>query len=103
MWIWGLLKEPAYPFLYFFLNVYDTVFVGDDEEKLVYGKGIPGGKLSVRFDHSRDKKGNVLLSNGQVTYQQQEMMKVDPLGIGGQINGGDNIVAGIIEMTPVFK
>jgi len=103
LWIWGLFEEPKYPYLYFTLNVYDTVFVGE-EEKMIYGsKGVPGSKLFVRFNHSRDKKNNVILSNGILTYKQAEMVKVDPLGIGGEINAGDEINAGLIEISPVFK
>jgi hypothetical protein len=27
----------------------------------------------------------------------------DPLGIGGTINGGDSINAGLVEITPILK
>ena len=75
-------------YLYFVLNVYDTIFVGD-EEKSIYEDigGVPGGKLFVRFDHIREKN-NVILKNGIVEYQQTELVKVDPFGLGGKINGG---------------
>ena len=86
--MWGLFEEPKYPYLYFVLNVYDTIFVGD-EEKSIYEDtgGVPGGKLFVRFDHIREKN-NVILKNGIVEYQQTELVKVDPFGLGGKINGG---------------
>lgn len=75
LWIWGLFEEPKYPYLYFTLNVYDTLFVGEEEKK-IYGKGVAGGKFFLRFNHSRDKNNNVLLSDGIITYQQIEMVQV---------------------------
>ena len=102
LWIWGLFEEPKYPYLYFTLNVYDTVFVGEEEKK-IYGEGVPGDKFFVRFDHIRDERGSVILSNGQITFQKEELVKVDPLGIGGKINGGDIENAGLITIQPIFK
>ena len=98
-----MFEEPKYPYLYFVLNVYDTIFVGDDE-KPIYGDdgGVPGGKLFVRFDHSREN-GIVILKNGIVEYQETELVKVDPFGIGGKINGGDMIKAGVIDILPILK
>ena len=93
---------------YFTLNVYDTVFVGDDpetavEKKIYGGTGVPGDKIFVRFDHTRDEKGSVILRNGQITYQNIELVKVDPLGVGGSINGGDIESAGLIDIQPILK
>ena len=75
LWIWGLFEEPKHPYLYFTLNVYDTLFVGEEEKK-IYGRGVPGEKLYIRFNHARDKNNNVLLSDGIITYQQIEMVQV---------------------------
>lgn len=53
--------------------------------------------------HVRDPSRGALLTNGGVDYQLTEMVKADPFGVGGTINVGDKVVAGTIEIRPVFK
>lgn len=78
-----------------YIDVYDSVFVNDTtEERVLGGKGIPNGKLYFRFDHRRDAKTGVLLSNGIMEYKMTELMKADPFGIGGMVDVGDEIKAG---------
>ncbi|KAJ1439801.1 hypothetical protein B484DRAFT_443708 [Ochromonadaceae sp. CCMP2298] len=102
LWIWGLFEEPKYPFLYFFLDVYDTVVLpSGEEDKIFDGEGIPNARLKFRFNHVRDKERGSLLSDGQMTYKLTEMVKADPLGIGGTIDVGDEISAGICDITLV--
>lgn len=52
--------------------------------------------------HVRDPAKGALLTNGGVDYQLTEMVKADPFGVGGTINVGDKIVAGSIDIRPVF-
>lgn len=49
LWIWGLFEEPKYPFLYFYLDVYNTTVLASGEEDPIYGgEGVPGDRLNFR-------------------------------------------------------
>lgn len=74
-----------------------------EEEPIFGGKGIPKNRLNFRFSHTRDKEKGVILSDGEVTYQMTELMRADPLGIGGKVDVGDIIDAGVVEITPVLS
>ena len=128
LWIWGLFEEPKYPFLYFSLAVYDDVILPSGESESIFGGvGVPGSRLNLRFNHIRDSERgtskdllnilyactlsafynhdiepSVVLSAGEVTYQLDELVKADPLGIGGTVNVGDILSAGKVDIQPVF-
>lgn len=58
-WIWGLLKEPAYPFILFELDL-------NVECKLPDGQKLGAGTYYFRGDHSADKEKGSTLARGQV-------------------------------------
>ena len=110
LWIWGLFAEPLFPYLYMTLPVLDECLaevVGEDGEKrkkmqpIFGGTGIPGRRLDFRFNHVRED-GATVLSEGKVTFKEVEMQKVDPLGIGGEVNVGDIKEAGEAQLRPVL-
>jgi len=106
LWIWGLFEEPKYPFLYFYLDIYDTIILDSEKEINIRGEkgGIPGNRLNFRFDHSRIKeKGGVVLRGGKMTYKISEYIKADPFGVGGQVDVGDIFDAGAVDIRPVFS
>ena len=72
------------------------------EEPIFGGEGVPNDRLNIRMSHVRDEVKGALLTNGGVDYQLTEMVKADPFGVGGTINVGDKIVAGTIDIRPVF-
>ena len=102
LWIWGLFEEPKYPYLYFYLDVYDDIVLPSGEKQPIYddGETIPKGRLNMRFSHVQEKGKGAILTDGQMTYQETELLKADPLGIGGRVNVGNFIDAGQIEMIP---
>lgn len=116
LWVQGLFEEPKYPYIYFSLHTEDDarVLMEVDErdpetgrrrralQPLFGGVGVPGRRLDFRFDHRREQ-GRVLLSEGQVSFREEEMQKVDPLGIGGAVNVGDVVEAGAAALTPVLS
>ena len=107
LWIWGLFEEPKYPYLYFNLNIYDDLVLPSGEKEAIF-KSIKktndnNNRLNLRFNHVRDKERGVVLSDGQMTYQVDEKVKADPLGIGGQVDVPTFVDAGIVEMNPVFN
>eukprot|EP00607_Mallomonas_marina_P000714 CAMPEP_0182429944 /NCGR_PEP_ID=MMETSP1167-20130531/35326_1 /TAXON_ID=2988 /ORGANISM="Mallomonas Sp, Strain CCMP3275" /LENGTH=189 /DNA_ID=CAMNT_0024614373 /DNA_START=103 /DNA_END=672 /DNA_ORIENTATION=+ len=103
LWVWGLFEEPKYPFLYFSLDVFNsTIAASGEEEPLFDGLGIPNNRLNIRFSHSRDQEEGVKLESGEISYQEIEYMKADLLGVGGEVNVGDIVDAGKIDIRAVF-
>ncbi len=105
LWIWGLFEEPKYPYLYFNLNIYDDLVLPSGEKETIFKqiKMNDNNKLNLRFNHVREKERGVVLSDGQMTYQVDEKVKADPLGIGGQVDVPTFVDAGSVEMNPVFS
>jgi hypothetical protein len=84
------------------LDVYNSVILPSGEEEFVFGKnGIPNNRLNFRFNHQRDDKKGSVLTNGQVTYKLTELVKADPFGIGGDVNVGDVVGAGKVDIRLV--
>jgi hypothetical protein len=55
LWVWGLFKEPLYPFLLFQLEVRDiplaSAGIAEGDKRI-----IPAGKLYAKVAHRRDKQ-----------------------------------------------
>ena len=100
LWIWGLFEDPKFPFLYFNLNIFDSVVLpSGEEQKLPFE--VPGDTLYCRFGHVFSKTDGVKLDQGLVSFKLAEFAQADPLGIGGSINVGDEVIAGTITLLPV--
>lgn len=103
LWVWGLFEEPKYPFLYMTLAVFDDVILASGESEPIFGgAGVPNSKLNIRFNHARDAARGAVLSSGQLTAQITELVKADPLGLGGTVNVGDVLDMGSIDIQPVL-
>jgi hypothetical protein len=86
------------------LDIFDTIVLPSGEEDPIFGgEGVPNNRLNFRFNHARDPEKGTVLSNGEVTYKLTELVKADPLGIGGKVDVGDVVVAGKVEIRPVFE
>lgn len=96
LWILGLFEEPKYPYLYFSINIFDTIMLpSGDEVKLFDGKNVPE-KLDIRFDH-KIVNNCVTLTNGMLTYQAKEEINV----LGVRVNIGDSYSFGSINISPI--
>jgi hypothetical protein len=87
------------------VDVYDTLVTEKGEEMPIYANKmhIPNGRLNFRFDHYQDRTSGAVLLNGCMTYKLTELVKADPLGLGGKVNVGESISAGvanIVALTP---
>jgi hypothetical protein len=103
LWVQGLFEEPLYPYLYLSVGVKDAVVLASSQVEGVFGgEGVPGKRLYFRFNHVRNK-GEVTLSDGQVTYKTVEMIKADPLGLGGMVNAGEIMPAGVVQIQPLLS
>jgi len=74
LWIWGLFKEPLYPFILFELNLAAPL------EMPVEGVCLPAGQLYCQVDHRR-KDGAVQLGEGTITYKVEEKIAADLVGL----------------------
>eukprot|EP00617_Octactis_speculum_P004642 CAMPEP_0185776382 /NCGR_PEP_ID=MMETSP1174-20130828/85501_1 /TAXON_ID=35687 /ORGANISM="Dictyocha speculum, Strain CCMP1381" /LENGTH=178 /DNA_ID=CAMNT_0028464309 /DNA_START=195 /DNA_END=732 /DNA_ORIENTATION=- len=76
LWIWGLFKEPLYPFMILRLSFNAIPVAGTD------GDEIPPFTCSAQLPHSRNlKTGEVMLKPGPVTIERMERMKADVAGL----------------------
>jgi len=83
-----------------YLDIYSSLILASNEEVPIFdGKSIPKNRLNFRFDHKYITDTGVALTGGQVTYQLTELIKADPLGIGGTVDVGDFVSAGLVELT----
>eukprot|EP01038_Epipyxis_sp_PR26KG_P008196 gene8196-11086_t len=104
LWIWGLFEEPKYPYLYFYLDIYNSTILPNGEEKPIFdGASIINDRLDFRFNHIIDANVGTVLSKGEVTYKSEVMVKADPFGIGGMVNIGDTVNVGSVDIRPSFE
>lgn len=102
LWIWGLFKEPKYPYLYFNLDVHDTLFLDSGEEIIAFDtSGIPNNRMFFRFNHSQDRDNGLLLSGGEINVKNPNFVNADPLGLGGIVDIGDMVDAGQVDLRPI--
>ena len=88
LWIWGLFKEPLYPFLLMQLELAAPLELGD-------GASIPAGPLFFQVDHRR-ADGSVQLGEGAVTYKVTEKIKADLVGL-SDFSYGEPVPCGTIR------
>lgn len=88
LWIWGLFKEPLYPFVLLQLELAAPLEVAD-------GVSIPAGPLYCQVDHRRND-GSVQLGEGAVTYKVQEKLKADLMGL-SDFSYGEPVPCGTIR------
>ena len=96
-----MFADAKHPYLYFTLNCFDTWIdpVTNNECKLPVA--IPGDKLLLRFNHAFSKETGVKLDSPVVTVKRPVLAKADPLGLGGSINVGEEVVFGVATLTPI--
>lgn len=102
LWIWGLFEEPKYPFLYFYMDVFNTTILPSGEEVPIFGgDGIPNNRLNFRFEHVIEPSVGTTLKGGLMNYKMTEMIKADPFGVGGKVDVGDSVPAGDVDIRAV--
>ena len=74
LWVWGLFKEPLYPFMLLQLETAKIPLPGED------GDSITPLTLFAQINHSRDAKKGVILSQAVLKVREMETMKADPFG-----------------------
>jgi len=74
LWVWGLFKEPLYPFMLLQLETEAVPLAGED------GDTIKPLKLFAQINHKREKDVGVILSGGELKVRVVETLKADPFG-----------------------
>jgi hypothetical protein len=74
LWIWGLFKEPLYPFLLLQLETERVPLPGEE------GDAIKPLKLFAQLNHQREKEVGVVLKGGELKVREMETLKADPFG-----------------------
>jgi len=75
LWIWGLFKEPQYPFMLLQINTEEYKLSGNE------GDAIEPLTLYAQINHKRDKDtGEVELDASTLNIREIESIKADPFG-----------------------
>lgn len=69
LWVWGLFKEPLYPYLLLQLETERVPLPGEDDD------AIKPLKLFAQLDHQREKEVGVILKGGDLKIREMETMK----------------------------
>lgn len=76
LWVWGLFKEPLYPFMLLQIETDEYPISGGTEQDYLQPL-----VLYSQVNHRRDKgNGNVELGVATLNLREKELMKADPFG-----------------------
>ena len=95
LWVWGLFKEPLYPFLLLQMETKEIPLPGSD------GDAIKPLKLYAQLTHKRDRDtGNVELGGAPLNVREVETIKADPFGA-AKVDIYDEIDVGRLNVSPL--
>jgi hypothetical protein len=81
LWIWGLFKEPLYPFMLLQLETAAVPLSGNANADGEDVDEILPLQLYAQINHSRDSEMGVILQGAELNVRQMETMKADPFGV----------------------
>jgi hypothetical protein len=94
LWVWGLFKEPLYPFLLLqFKTDAIPLAVGKDEEP----DFIQPLDLYAQINHKRDSDIGVILEGSELTIRKMETVKADMFGV-ADVDVFDEISIGTLSI-----
>jgi hypothetical protein len=95
LWVWGLFKEPLYPFLLLQMETKEIPLPGSE------GDAIKPLKLYAQLTHKRDRDtGCVELGGAPLNVREVETVKADPFGA-AKVDIYDEIDVGRLNVTPL--
>jgi len=74
LWVWGLFKEPLYPFMLLELETKELQLPGEERDV------IKPLQLYAQISHKRDQDAGVILDASTLTIREMETVKADPFG-----------------------
>jgi hypothetical protein len=100
LWVWGLFKEPLYPYLLLQMETARIPLPGSGEA----GDGsdedaIVPLKLYAQIRHKREKDVGVVLEGSQLSVRVVETVKADPFGA-AKVDLYNNLEVGTISIQP---
>jgi hypothetical protein len=96
LWVWGLFKEPLYPYLLLQLETDEYNLPNSDPADAVQPLA-----LYAQINHSRDKdSGNVELGTSVLNLREVELMKADPFGA-SMVEIFEDVNVGQLTLRPV--
>ena len=98
LWVWGLFKEPLYPFLLLQLETAPVPLAGDQDDE-ASSDSIKPLKLYAQIRHKRNVELGVVLEGSQLSVRQVETVKADPFGA-ASVDLYDNVNIGTITIQP---
>lgn len=75
LWVWGLFKEPLYPFLLLQLKTDSIPMPGEE------GDAIEPLALFAQISHKRDQEKGAILSRAELKIREMETVKADLFGV----------------------
>lgn len=94
LWIWGLFKEPLYPFLLLKLETDSIPFGCEDDEDVI--KPL---QLFAQINHRRDSELGVVLDAAELKVRQMETIKADPFGA-AKVDIYEEVSIGTLSVQP---
>jgi hypothetical protein len=107
LWVWGLFKEPLYPFMLLQMETQAIPLPGrgsksndEDETAQAVHDAIKPLTLYAQINHKRDDKlGVVLQSASDLNVRQVETIKADPFGA-AKVDIYEDVSVGTITIQP---
>ena len=93
LWVWGLFKEPLYPFLLLQLEIDRIPVPGEDND------AIKPLKLYAQLNHKREKETGVILSGADIKVRELEQVKADPFGA-TYVDLYEEVTVGNLQVQP---
>ena len=90
--IWGLFKEPLYPFLLLQFEIKEMALPGEEKDS------IKPFKLYAQINHKRGDNGEVILASvTDLAVREKETIKADPFGA-AKLDLFENVVIGKLQL-----
>ena len=94
LWIWGLFKEPLYPFMLLQMEV-DEIPLSEDDT-------IQPLQLYAQINHKRDDEAGVILEAGELKVRQMETINADPFGV-ASVDVYEEVNIGTLSILPTVQ
>lgn len=96
LWIWGLFKEPLYPFLLLQLETAAIPLAGEDQDV------IKPLQLYAQINHRRDDERGVVLEASELKIRRVTTIKADPFGV-AKVDVYDEMGVGTLSVLPAIS
>lgn len=95
LWVWGLFKEPLYPFLLLKLRTEVVKLPGED------GDTVAPLELYAQISHVRDKEAGVILKASTLNVREMETVKADVFGV-ANVDVFEEVSVGQLSIQPLL-